>query len=57
MSRPRCLVRSSEAVYVSAAIQEALEHDAGVTVWNDTGFELSGIATESLSDILPSLHV
>src|SRR6267143_2582156 len=53
MSRPRCFVGSSaEAVAVAAAVQEALEHDAEVTVWTQHVFELSGFSIESLLNIL-----
>ncbi len=53
MSRPRCFVGSSrEALVVAQAVQEALEHDAEVTVWNQDVFELSDFAIESLLDIL-----
>ena len=49
MSRPRCFVGSStEAIDTARAVQEELDHDAEVTVWNQDVFRLSEDGIDSL---------
>ena len=55
--KPRIFIASSrESISIAYAIQENLQDDAEVTVWDQNSFQLSSYALESLTKQLPDYH-
>lgn len=55
--KPRIFVGcSKENLKIAAAIQENFEHDAEITIWNQSVFALSKTSLESLLEILPNVE-